>query len=101
MIRQLGKPAIFLTLSASEIRWSHLLQILCKLQGETSVTDPLKELNAIRWSQLVNEVPVTCVVCINSVYIIMRVPQHRKISPFGDNRIVDCPRNYHCNLSAY
>jgi hypothetical protein len=31
MIRQLGKPTMFLT--------SHLLQILCKLQGETGVTD--------------------------------------------------------------
>jgi hypothetical protein len=34
MIRQLGKLTMFLTLSASEVRWSHLLQILCKLQGE-------------------------------------------------------------------
>jgi hypothetical protein len=62
MIRQLGKPTMFLTLSVPEVLWSHLLQILCKLQGETGVTDPLKELNAIRRSQLVNEEPVTCVI---------------------------------------
>jgi hypothetical protein len=35
MIRQLGKHTMFLTLNASEIRWPHLLQILCKLQCET------------------------------------------------------------------
>jgi hypothetical protein len=55
IIRELGEPTMFLTLSASEVHWPHLLKILCELQGETGVTDPLKELNAIRWSQLVNE----------------------------------------------
>jgi hypothetical protein len=90
MIRQLGKPTMFLKLSASEVRWSHLLQILCKLQGETGVTDPLKELNAIRRSQLVNEEPVTCVIYFKKlVDVIMRVLQHRKISPFGEHRMVD------------
>jgi hypothetical protein len=67
MIRQLGKPTIFLTLSASEVHSSHLLQILCKLQGETGVTDPLKELNAIRQSQLVNEDPVNYMIYLNKL----------------------------------
>jgi hypothetical protein len=90
MIRYLGKPSKFLTLSASEVCWSHLLQFLCKLQGETDVRDPSKELNAIRRSQLVNEDPVTCVIYFNKlVDAIMRVLQHRKISPFGEHRIVD------------
>jgi hypothetical protein len=40
MIRQLSKPTIFLTSRASEVRWSHLLQILCKLQAKTGVTGP-------------------------------------------------------------
>jgi hypothetical protein len=89
MARQLGKPTMFLTLSASEIRWTHMLQILCKLQRETGVTDPLKELHAIRRSQLVNEDPVTCVIYLNVlVDVIMRVLQHRKRSPFGEHRIV-------------
>jgi hypothetical protein len=89
MLRQLGKPTMFLTLSASEVRWSYLLQILCKLQDETSVTYPLKELNAISRSQLVNEDPVTCVIYFNSLVDIMRMLQHRKISLFGEHRIVD------------
>jgi hypothetical protein len=50
----------------------------------------LKELNAIRQSQLVNEDPVTYVICFNRlVDIFMRLLQHRKISPFGEHRIVD------------
>jgi uncharacterized protein YihD (DUF1040 family) len=50
MIKELGKPTMFLTLSASEVRRLHLLQILFKLQSETGFTYPLKELNAIRRS---------------------------------------------------
>lgn len=34
MIRQLGKPTIFLTLSANEIGWKHLLQLLYKLKNK-------------------------------------------------------------------
>jgi hypothetical protein len=90
MIRQLGKFTMFLTMSASEVCWSHLIQILCKLQGETGVRYPLKELNAIRGSQLVDEDPVTCVIYFNKLAdVIMRVLQHRKISPFEEHRIVD------------
>jgi hypothetical protein len=90
MIRQPGKPTMFLTLSTSEVCWSHILQILCKLQGEICVTYPLRELNAIRWSQLVNEDPVTCVIYFNKlVDVIMRVLQHRKIRPFGVHHTVD------------
>jgi hypothetical protein len=75
MIRELGKPTMFLILSTSEVLWSHLLQIICKLQGETGITDPLKELNAIWWSQLENEDPVTCVIN-RLVDVIMRALQH-------------------------
>lgn len=32
MIRQLGKPTVFLTLSASEVHWPNLLKLLAKLQ---------------------------------------------------------------------
>jgi hypothetical protein len=90
MIRQRGKPTIIIMLSTSEVCWPHLLQILCKLHVETGITDPLKELNAIRRSQLLNKDPVTCVIYFNKlVDVIMRVVQHRKISPFGERRIVD------------
>jgi hypothetical protein len=89
MVRQLGKPAMFLTMSASEVRWPHLLQILCKLQIESGVTVSLKELDAIRRSRLVNEYPVTCVIYFTKlVDVIMRVFQHKEISPFGEHRIV-------------
>jgi hypothetical protein len=90
MIRLLGKHTMFLTLRASEVCWSLLLQILSNLQGEAGVKDPLKELNAIRRNQLVNKDPVTCMIYYNKlVDVIMRVLQQRKISPFGEHRIVD------------
>ena len=48
MIRQLGKPALSPTMSADEILWQHLLNILYKLQLRTGETigDPLRELPA-------------------------------------------------------
>jgi hypothetical protein len=68
---------MLLTLSSSEVRWSHPLQILCKLQGEVGVTDHLKALNAIRRSRVVNEDPVTYVVCLNKlVDVNMEVLHH-------------------------
>ena len=33
MIRQLGKPTIFLTISANEIGWTDLLQLLYKFKN--------------------------------------------------------------------
>jgi hypothetical protein len=90
MIRRLGKPTMLLTLTAPEVRWSHLLQTLCKLQGETGVTDLLKEVNVIRRSQLVNEGPVICVIYFNKlVDVIMKVLQHRKIVSYGEHHIID------------
>ena len=49
MIRQLGKPTMFLTLSANELRWPNLLQILHKLSGEnnTELTYPMHQLSAL------------------------------------------------------
>jgi hypothetical protein len=40
-------------------------------------------------SQLINKDPVACVICFNNVDVIMKVLQHRKISPFGEHPIVD------------
>jgi hypothetical protein len=90
MFRQLGKPTMFLMLSASEVCLLHLLQNLCKLQDETGITDPLKKLNAIRRNQLINEDPFSCIIYFNKlVDVIMRVLQHRKVSPFVEHHIVD------------
>jgi hypothetical protein len=56
--------------------------LLFKLQGETDITDSLKELNAIRQSHLINYFN-------KLVDVIVRGLQHRKISPFGEYGIVN------------
>ncbi|CAH2098562.1 unnamed protein product [Euphydryas editha] len=59
IIRQLGKPTAFLTISANEARWMKLLTILLKLSkkypGKTG-----KDLNTSERCTLVNDDPVTC-----------------------------------------
>jgi hypothetical protein len=63
MIRQLGKPTVFLTNSASEYRWSDLLRVLHKLEKRSEFVgegDPAVELSADVRTTLVNEDPVTC-----------------------------------------
>lgn len=94
MIRQLGKPTMFLTISANEIRWPHLLNILHKFSKDSTgqdLTDPMNELRAFKRSQLVNEDPVICCLYFNKlVNIIMHILSVNKaFNPFGKYRIVD------------
>ena len=63
MIRQLGKPQLFLTLSANEVGWPNLLATLKRLSerfGDSAVNDLLKDLTRSQRCQFVNEDPVTC-----------------------------------------
>lgn len=56
MIRQLGKPTAFLTMSASEIHWKRLVALLEKLkvQGNPELQRPLEGLWLIDASDLMN-----------------------------------------------
>ena len=61
MIRQLGPATIFITFSAAETHWYHLLQILSKLVDDKQLTDD--ECKELSWSdkcRLINSDPVTC-----------------------------------------
>lgn len=94
MIRQLGKPSMFLTLSANEIHWPNLLKILHELSDaftDVSVTDPLVDLTRSMRSHLVNEDPVTCCIYFNKlVDCVMALLQAKgKMNPFGKYRVVD------------
>jgi hypothetical protein len=63
MIRQLGKPTAFVTPSANEIRWPHVLKILYSLNDyykNITAEDPLRDLTRSMRRTLVNEDPVTC-----------------------------------------
>lgn len=90
MIRQLGKPTMFLTLSANEIRWPKFLDLLNKLSkrypglnGET--------LNRSQRCTLVSEDPVTCCVyfqkLVNCIMSMLRSKQ--SYNPFGRYRVLD------------
>ncbi|GBM65500.1 hypothetical protein AVEN_223595-1 [Araneus ventricosus] len=69
MIRQLGKPTAFLTMSANEIRCPHLLVILHRLNHyykdiiDLDESNIFEKLNSSMRSALVNEDPFTC--CVN------------------------------------
>ncbi|XP_071576363.1 uncharacterized protein [Temnothorax nylanderi] len=94
MIRQIGKPTMFLTISANEIRWPHLLKILYKLSREgngVELNDPMNELRALQRASLVNEDPVTCCIYFNKIVnVIMRIISSQKLyNPFGKYRVVD------------
>lgn len=93
MIRQLGKPTMFLTMSASEMKWPHLLKQLHHLsEGYTGVdlTDPLRELSALQRATLVNNDPVTCCIYFNKmVDVIMSLLASGRFSPFGKYRVAD------------
>ena len=61
MIRQLGCPTFFLTLSAAETKWPELLRILKKiLDGDELSTDTVLDLQWNERAQLIRRDPVTC-----------------------------------------
>jgi len=61
MIRQLGRPQLFITLSAAETKWNELLKILMKLVKNRDITeDEAKELSFLEKTELIQRDPVTC-----------------------------------------
>ena len=60
MIRQLGNPTWFCSLSAAETRWNHLLKMLGRLVDHREYSDC--EINEMTWqkkSELIQNDPVT------------------------------------------
>ena len=69
MIRQLRKPTMYLTISANEIRWAGLMQLLYKLKNngvEISEETALR-LDYIAYGTLINDDAVTCAVQFNEL----------------------------------
>jgi hypothetical protein len=61
MIRQLGIPTLFLTLSAAESRWPELLVILKEVLDGVSITeDDAMKLPYLEKADLIRRDPVTC-----------------------------------------
>ncbi|GFV04852.1 ATP-dependent DNA helicase [Trichonephila clavipes] len=92
MIRQLGKPTIFLTLSANEIGWTDLIQILYTLKhsGVEISTEAAENLHYLEKTTLINEDAVTCAIYFNKlVNVLMSILQSKKLSPFGKYYVVE------------
>lgn len=93
MIRQLGKPTMFLTMSANENRWKHLLTILHKLSNAgngAGITDIMQQLTALQRATLVTEDPVTCCAYFHKlVNVVMQLLSSKTYSPFGKFYVVD------------
>ncbi|XP_061190194.1 uncharacterized protein LOC133198057 [Saccostrea echinata] len=60
MIRQLGLPTWFISLSSADTRWQDLLKTLATLDGKTLSQEELEDLNWNEKSKLVKQDPVTC-----------------------------------------
>ncbi|GBP91974.1 hypothetical protein EVAR_59368_1 [Eumeta japonica] len=91
MIRQLGPPTAFMTLSANETGWENLLKLLYKLKNEgAKMSDEfLAQMSYVHKAQLVNEDAVTCAIYFNRmVNCLLKVLQSKKRSPFGKYRVV-------------
>ena len=61
MIRQLSLPTWFISLSAADTRWTDLLKMLAKLNGDADLTDT--DIEKLTWQEktkLVQKDPVTC-----------------------------------------
>ena len=90
MMRQLGKPTFFLTLSATEYRWSQLLRILYRLRygKDYEGRDPAVEMSSDMRTDLVNEDPTCCLYFNKLVDTIMFLFKSSRLSPFYQYRIV-------------
>lgn len=90
MIRQLGKPTVFLTMSANEIGWVHLLQLLYKLKNGTEISEEMvKEMSYMQKSTLVNEDAVTCCIYFNKlVNVLIDLLQSKTSKPLGRYRVL-------------
>jgi hypothetical protein len=61
MIRQLGPATLFVTLSAAETRWLHLLKLLAQINDNKEFTD--EQCQQLSWGEkcrLISADPVTC-----------------------------------------
>jgi len=85
MIRQLGPAHLFLTFSAAETRWVHLLKILSQVVDNVTLSD--EDVNVMSWStkcRLISSDPVTCARHFDhSVHEFFNTVLKSPLSPFG------------------
>lgn len=91
MIRQLGKPHAFLTLSAAELHWKRLLETLERLHvGPDCVARVIDQLDCMQRVELVNNDPVACAIYTHRIFdVILNVLKDKRCSPFKPYVVVD------------
>ena len=92
MIRQLGKPTMFLTISANETRWPLLLSILHRLSDDYNDVANVEDLTRCMRSHLVIEDPVTCCIVFHKLVdtLMVMLCSKARYNPFGiRHRVVD------------
>ena len=58
MVKQLGLPTFFMTLSCADLRWNELVLIISKLNGETLSEEDIKNLSYYDRCKILNNNPV-------------------------------------------
>ena len=85
MIRQLGPANLFITLSAAETRWSHLLQMLSQIVDNVTLSDD--DIKTMNWStkcRLISSDPVTAARHFDySIHHFFNTFLKSPLSPFG------------------
>lgn len=91
MIRQLGRPHFFLTLSASELHWDRLFETLERLRvGPEGRARVIGELSALERVDLVNNDPVACAIYTHRIFdVIMNILRDKRCPPFRPYVVVD------------
>lgn len=90
MLRQLGKPTIFLTLSANEVRWLILLNLLLKLSNKYP-GKVAEDLNTSERCNLVSDDPVTCCIYFHKLVVTLMnmLKAKQSYNPFGQYFVKD------------
>ena len=91
MIRQLGKPTFFLTMSANEVNWPVLLRVLQRY-GDPNSTQDISSMTRVLKNKLVSEDPVMCCILFNRlVDVIMNILCSKRPgrNPLHPHRVVN------------
>ena len=90
MIRQLGVPTFFLTLSAAETRWNELICILEKISSGKDITEEMaRDMKIDDKYRLIKNDPVTCAQYFDHRFReLLKVLKH-KCGPFSPFELID------------
>lgn len=91
MIRQLGKPNAFLTMSASEVHWDKLIAALHRLQVQSGrEMAPVEELTDMQRVELCNDDPVAVAMYCDRIFgVLLSILQDKRHSPFRPYVVLD------------